>query len=133
MASSDGRAKRIAAAAVATGAGCAIAYRAWTRWYSSWDRALERCLPSIVVIRANYVKPFDGDQAGAGHATGFVVDAKRGLILTNRHVVSTGPIRAEATFLNKEEVRRMCSRRVHVVNVGQYAGSSDHTAIRPSP
>ena len=37
-------------------------------------------------------------------ATGFVVDAAQGLILTNRHVVSTGPMRAEATFTNKEEV-----------------------------
>ena len=32
------------------------------------------------------------------------VDAERGLILTNRHVVSTGPMRAEAVFMNKEEV-----------------------------
>ena len=49
---------------------------------------------------------------GAGHATGFVVDAKRGLILTNRHVVSTGPLRAEATFLNKEEVGGDAARRL---------------------
>ena len=73
--------------------------------FAQWKYTLERALPAIVVIRANYVRPFDGDHAGAGHATGFVVDAKRGLILTNRHVVSTGPVRAEATFLNKEEVR----------------------------
>jgi pro-apoptotic serine protease NMA111 len=33
-----------------------------------------------------------------------VVDAKRGLILTNRHVVTPGPVVAEAVFLNNEEV-----------------------------
>jgi pro-apoptotic serine protease NMA111 len=37
-------------------------------------------------------------------ATGFVVDATRGLILTNRHVVTPGPIIAEAVFNNHEEV-----------------------------
>ena len=65
---------------------------------------LDKALPAIVVIRVNYVKPFDGEQAGSGSATGFVVDFERGLILTNRHVIGTGPIRAEATFVNKEEV-----------------------------
>jgi S1-C subfamily serine protease len=39
-----------------------------------------------------------------GHATGFVVDRRRGLILTNRHVVTDGPVTADAIFLSKEEV-----------------------------
>ena len=34
-----------------------------------------------------------------------MVDAERGLILTNRHVVTPGPVVAEAIFLNNEEVR----------------------------
>ena len=33
-----------------------------------------------------------------------MVDARAGLILTNRHVVSPGPVRAEALFVNQEEV-----------------------------
>ena len=70
-----------------------------------WSHMLEEVLPAIVVIQCNYVRPFDGDVAGSAHATGFVVDAERGIILTNRRVVSTGPVRAEATFNNKEEVR----------------------------
>ena len=37
-------------------------------------------------------------------ATGFVVDKERGIILSNRHVVSAGPIVAQATFRNYEEV-----------------------------
>lgn len=41
---------------------------------------------------------------GNGWATGFVVNAEKGLILTNRHVVGAGPIVAEAIFHNNEEV-----------------------------
>ena len=41
---------------------------------------------------------------GTGTATGFIVDAKQGLILTNRHVVTPGPVVAEAVFQNNEEV-----------------------------
>jgi S1-C subfamily serine protease len=37
-------------------------------------------------------------------ATGFVVDKERGIILSNRHVVSAGPIVAQAIFRNYEEV-----------------------------
>jgi len=33
-----------------------------------------------------------------------VVDAERGLILSNRHVVSPGPVVAQAVFTNYEEV-----------------------------
>ncbi len=33
-----------------------------------------------------------------------MVDAERGLLLTNRHVVMPGPVVAEAVFLNREEV-----------------------------
>ena len=50
-------------------------------------------------------RSFDTEQAGSSYATGFVVDARRGIILTNRHVVKTGPITAEAVFLNREEVK----------------------------
>jgi S1-C subfamily serine protease len=32
------------------------------------------------------------------------VDAEHGIILTNRHVVTPGPVKAFATFLNREEV-----------------------------
>jgi len=37
-------------------------------------------------------------------ASGFVVDAARGIIITNRHVVSPNPITAEAVFYDHEEV-----------------------------
>ncbi|KAI3894859.1 hypothetical protein MKW92_006492 [Papaver armeniacum] len=36
--------------------------------------------------------------------TGFIVDKKRGIILTNRHVASTGPIVVQAKFSNEEVI-----------------------------
>jgi hypothetical protein len=56
-------------------------------------------------MRVNLVRHFDGNAATYSYATGFVVDAARGLILSNRHVVTAGPITADAVFLNKEEVQ----------------------------
>lgn len=49
-------------------------------------------------------RAFDTEGAGSSYATGFVVDKKLGLILTNRHVVTPGPVVAEAVFQNREEV-----------------------------
>ena len=101
----DSSTKRLALGSLAAGGAALVVYRAYLKWQGQWERTLQKVLPAIVVIRANYVRPFDGDHSGSGYATGFVVDAKNGIILTNRHVVSTGPVCAEATFLNKEEVR----------------------------
>ncbi|XWW94481.1 hypothetical protein V2A60_002424 [Cordyceps javanica] len=46
---------------------------------------------NVVVIKFSHTLPFDGDCAETSEATGFVVDAKRGYILTNRHVAGPGP------------------------------------------
>jgi S1-C subfamily serine protease len=70
----------------------------------SWDHTLERISSGVVSIRVDSTRAFDTDRNQSAQATGFVVDAKRGLILTNRHVVTPGPVRAQAIFLNQEEV-----------------------------
>eukprot|EP01136_Pigoraptor_vietnamica_P045741 Opistho-1_new@24078 len=69
-----------------------------------WRRTLERVVPAVVAIKVCSVRAFDTVSAGYSVATGFVVDAKRGIILTNRHVVTPGPVVSEATFYNHEEV-----------------------------
>ncbi|KAI8059232.1 hypothetical protein BC940DRAFT_328385 [Gongronella butleri] len=71
---------------------------------SSWERTLDRCIKSIVSIKATRVKCLDTEIPGAFSATGFVVDAERGLILSNRHVVSVSPIIAQAVLCNYEEI-----------------------------
>ena len=50
------------------------------------------------------MRAFDTGNAGTVQATGFVVDAERGYIMTNRHVAGPGPLVADAIFANNEEV-----------------------------
>ncbi len=69
-----------------------------------WSKTLERISTGVVAIQIDAARAFDTEWNTSSQATGFVVDAERGLILTNRHVVTPGPVRAFATFLNREEV-----------------------------
>lgn len=69
-----------------------------------WRKALNKVVPAVVVLRTTACRAFDTESAGASYATGFVVDKRRGIILTNRHVVKAGPVVAEAMFLNREEI-----------------------------
>jgi pro-apoptotic serine protease NMA111 len=71
---------------------------------SRWTRTLERVATGVVTIQVDLARAFDTEWNMSSQATGFVVDAKRGLILTNRHVVTPGPVTAQAVFLNREEV-----------------------------
>ncbi|KAJ1962457.1 hypothetical protein GGI12_002634 [Dipsacomyces acuminosporus] len=71
---------------------------------ASWEPTLERAIKSIVSIKAQCVRSFDTETSGTYTATGFVVDAEAGLILSNRHVVNPAPIVAQAIFVNYEEV-----------------------------
>jgi len=72
---------------------------------SAWTATLERISSGVVSIRVDSTRAFDTEWNSSSQATGFVVDAKQGLILTNRHVVTPGPVVAEAVFRNNEEVR----------------------------
>ena len=63
----------------------------------------------------------------------FVVDAELGLILTNRHVVTAGPVVAEAIFLNNEEVRLTPIYRDPVHDFGFYRyDPKDLVYIKPA-
>eukprot|EP00882_Tetradesmus_deserticola_P031713 GHRQ01035875.1.p1 GENE.GHRQ01035875.1~~GHRQ01035875.1.p1 ORF type:complete len:158 (+),score=31.86 GHRQ01035875.1:195-668(+) len=69
-----------------------------------WRRALEKVVPCCVVLKVTQTRAFDTESASSSYATGFIVDKARGIICTNRHVVTPGPIVAEAIFLNREEL-----------------------------
>ncbi|GFP86987.1 protease Do-like 7 [Phtheirospermum japonicum] len=69
-----------------------------------WQKALDKVVPAVVVLRTTACRAFDTESAGASYATGFIVDKSRGVILTNRHVVKAGPVVEEAMFVNREEV-----------------------------
>jgi len=73
-------------------------------FFSSVSTADSQAVGSVVSLQLSYLRTFDGTEQGDGSATGFVVDAERGIVLTNRHVVGAGPVRIAATFQNQERV-----------------------------
>ncbi|SAL99643.1 hypothetical protein [Absidia glauca] len=79
-----------------------IPYKAKT-----WEPTLEKAIKAIISIKASHVRSFDTETSGGYTATGFIVDAQRGIILTNRHVVSPAPMVAQAVLTNYEEVDLM--------------------------
>ena len=85
-----------------------------------WAVTLERIASSVVAINVDSTRAFDTEWNSTAQATGFVVDAEHGLILTNRHVVTPGPVTAEATFLNREEVQLYPVYRDPVHDFGLY-------------
>ncbi len=85
-----------------------------------WTRTLERIAPAVVAIQVDSTRAFDTEWNASSQATGFVVDAARGLVLTNRHVVTPGPVTAQATFINREEVELFPVYRDPVHDFGFY-------------
>ena len=65
-----------------------------------WDFATIDAIvkPAIVSIERNTEVAFFGEHPGRSTATGFVVDAKRGLIMTNHHVTGSGPSFFKVSF-----------------------------------
>ena len=87
---------------------------------NDWPATLERIASGVVAIQIDATRAFDTEWNTSSQATGFVVDARRGLILTNRHVVTTGPVTAQAVFLNREEVELRPVYRDPVHDFGFY-------------
>jgi len=87
---------------------------------ANWAQTLERIASGVVTIQIDGVRAFDTEWNTTAQATGFVIDAKRGLILTNRHVVTPGPVTAQATFQNREEVQLFPVYRDPVHDFGIY-------------
>lgn len=86
----------------------------------SWQAVLEQVVPAVVSIRVTAVRDFDTEGAGISQGTGFIVDAERGLVLTNRHMVHAGPVLAEAVLLNNEEIELQPIYRDPVHDFGFY-------------
>lgn len=87
---------------------------------AEWRRTLEAISSSVVSIQVDATRAFDTEWNETAQATGFVVDAERGLILTNRHVVTAGPVRATGLFNNSEEVELKPIYRDPVHDFGFY-------------
>ncbi len=85
-----------------------------------WSAMIEKATPAIVSIDIVSTRAFDTERASHSYATGFVVDAERGIILTNRHVVEPGPVRSEAIFQDQEVVPLRAIYRDPVHDFGFY-------------
>ncbi|ROT36173.1 PDZ domain-containing protein [Sodiomyces alkalinus F11] len=70
----------------------------------NWEKTIERVAGSVVCIQLSQPHAFDGTDAHTGSGTGFVVDAEKGYVLTNRHVVGHGPFWGRIIFHNQDEV-----------------------------
>lgn len=68
-----------------------------------WQETVKQVVRCVVSLKFMSVRPFDTEDAYVSDATGFVVDAERGIIMTNRHVVGPGPFSGYAVFDNHEE------------------------------
>jgi len=66
------------------------------------EDVFKTALQYTVQVRATVPVPFDGDRKGSGLGAGFVVDAARGWIMTNAHVVGRSPSRVEVAFHGRE-------------------------------
>jgi S1-C subfamily serine protease len=72
-----------------------------------WQATIEKVIKSVVSIHFCQTCSFDTDLSCSSQATGFVVDSENGYILTNRHVVCSGPFWGYCVFDNHEEVRNV--------------------------
>jgi S1-C subfamily serine protease len=62
------------------------------------ESIFKNALKYTVQVRTTLPVPFDGDRKGSGLGAGFVVDAGRGWIMTNAHVVGRSPSRVEVAL-----------------------------------
>jgi len=67
---------------------------------SDWADRIERLKPTVVNLEVTTQVNLGLDTPGTLYGTGFIVDAKRGIVATNRHVTSTSPARIKITFID---------------------------------
>ena len=66
------------------------------------EEIFKNALKYTVQVKTTVPVPFDGDRKGSSLGAGFVVDAGRGWIMTNAHVVGRSPSRVEIAFHGRE-------------------------------
>jgi S1-C subfamily serine protease len=73
------------------------------------ESIFKNALKYTVQIKTTVPVPFEGDRKGSGFGAGFLVDAARGWVMTNAHVVSRSPSRVELAFHGQEysEARKL--------------------------
>jgi S1-C subfamily serine protease len=67
---------------------------------NQWAETIERLKPTVVNLEVTTHVNIGLDRPGNWHGTGFILDAKRGIIATNRHLTSTSPAQIKVTFVD---------------------------------
>jgi len=66
------------------------------------EQVFKNALRYTVQVKTTLRIPFNGDRKGSGLGAGFVVDAGRGWIMTNAHVVGRSPSRVEVALYGQD-------------------------------
>lgn len=69
-----------------------------------WEASLERVTAATVSLKINVHRSLADGVARIAGGTGFVVDKERGILLTNAHVMTSGPTTATATMASQEVI-----------------------------
>ena len=86
---------------------------------------------SVVTIEYRIPRAFDTYPPATGRsATGFVVDAEKGILMTNRHVVLPGPVVARGVFYNGEELALSPIYRDPVHDLASFASIPKRSSSR---
>ncbi len=67
---------------------------------NNWPQTIERLKPTVINLEVTTQVNIGLDRPGTRHGTGFIVDAKRGIIATNRHLTSMSPAHIKITFID---------------------------------
>ncbi|KAJ2781254.1 hypothetical protein GGI15_003270 [Coemansia interrupta] len=99
----------------------------------SWNTIQERLRDSVVSIDLTQAFHFDTENAHCSNATGFVVDAELGIIVSNRHVMNPGPSYHKAKFFNNVEIflQPRYYDPIHDFSIFRYNPSDIKTSFKP--
>ena len=64
----------------------------------NWTEQIKAFKPMVVNVETSSEIVFETEVLGTSFATGFVIDAKRGIIATNRHVTGSSPSYVKINF-----------------------------------
>lgn len=85
---------------VMAGVGTLLSVWPSVAWPADLGALVAKLKASVVNVERSATVALNGEQAGLATASGFIVDAQRGIIATNRHVAGTGPSLVKIIFEN---------------------------------
>lgn len=66
----------------------------------TWGEKIERLKPSVVNLEVVSQVGLETYTPGSWYGTGFIVDAKKGIVATNQHIASVSPVQIKINFID---------------------------------